>query len=523
MPGLHRPGRDRPVTCWRRPDPRGVLHLSLSGKSHRLGRVIEAQARHSAPEFALAIADEAHRTTGALARGRGSDGARRIDFQEFHDDGRLRARKRPFTDNRKRGRKFGAEAVKQMQRHELDIRDRLRQRDPAAGRVITTNSIRTFFTPLADRLLHSEHAALAKVLPVTACTGASGIAERRFLAERFHVERIVTTHDPKRINFSENTSIHECLLICRRCPEKDRPPTQFVSLRRMPGSAEEAIDAADAITSGRLGHWGSVHLWPADRVRSGNWTPVQWFDGTLAELTRDLEGNGRLEPAGGRFEIGPAGRRIQDAYEVCDGEAPGAIPGFHSVSSNLRRTVLGEPDAWYRPKTDKHGLAERYRAQRSHLLVPMRLDTVSGRLTGLWTARPSFGWWVPVAVPDERAAKALAAWWNSTPVRLMLLNRRAQKLTYPTWQLAHLREIRIPRPDNPAWTSLSEAFDQICDAELLPMRQAEKCVVRQVIDEAAALALGVEPGVLADWRRRLAAEPTINNTRAGECADSETT
>ena len=51
----------------------------------------------------------------------------------------------PFTDNAKRGRKFGAEAIKAMQSHELDIRNRLQDRDPAAGGVITTNSIRTFF------------------------------------------------------------------------------------------------------------------------------------------------------------------------------------------------------------------------------------------------------------------------------------------------------------------------------------------------------------------------------------------
>ena len=158
----------------------------------------------------------------------------------------------PFTDNLKRGRKFGADAVKRMQRHEIDIRNRLQKRDGAANSVVTTNSIRTFFTPLAERLLHSEREVLAKVLPVTGCTGASGLAERRFLAERFHVERVITTHDPKRINFSENTSIHECLLICRRWPAGDRPPTEFVSLREMPGSAEEAIEAADAISSNLL-------------------------------------------------------------------------------------------------------------------------------------------------------------------------------------------------------------------------------------------------------------------------------
>ena len=107
----------------------------------------------------------------------------------------------PFTDNKKRGRKYGAAAVKLMQRHELDIRDRTQQRDMAAGSAITTNSTSTFFTPLAEQLLHDEHGALAKVMPVTACTGAAGVTERRFLAERFHIERIITTHDPRGLPF----------------------------------------------------------------------------------------------------------------------------------------------------------------------------------------------------------------------------------------------------------------------------------------------------------------------------------
>ena len=176
----------------------------------------------------------------------------------------------PFTDNRKRGRKFSVEAVKGMQRNEIDLRDRLQQADEAAGNVITTNSIRTFFTPLADQLLRSKRGVLAKVIPATACIGASGLKERRFLAERFHVERIVTSHDPKRINFSENTSIHECLLICRRWPGGERPPTEFVSLRRMPENAAEAVEAADALASGEPSQWGNVHHWPAERVGDGD-------------------------------------------------------------------------------------------------------------------------------------------------------------------------------------------------------------------------------------------------------------
>ena len=122
----------------------------------------------------------------------------------------------PFTANDKRGRKFTGDVKKQMQQHELRIRNGLLGRDEEAGAVINTNSIRTFFTPLADQVLKQETAALAKVAPATAWVGTSGEKERRLLATRFHVERVVTSHDPKRSNFSENTGIHECLLVCRR-------------------------------------------------------------------------------------------------------------------------------------------------------------------------------------------------------------------------------------------------------------------------------------------------------------------
>ncbi|MDE0509389.1 MAG: DEAD/DEAH box helicase family protein [Gammaproteobacteria bacterium] len=420
----------------------------------------------------------------------------------------------PFTDNKKRGRKFGKESVRGMQAREIEIRDLLQKVDLNAASAITTNSISTFFTPLADKLLNNDSGVLAKVVPATACVGASSIAERKFLASRFHIERIVTTHDPKRINFSENTTIHECLLICRRWPHGERPPTKFISLRRMPNNVDEAIEAVDAIADGNLGDWGKAHSWPAERVLAGDWTPVQWYDGTLAEIAANLDRNPLLEPAGRRYDIGPDGRRIQDAYSNTREKSPDGIPGFHSVSGKLRRHMVGEPDVYYLARPDKRSLALKYANQKSHLLVPMRLNTVSGRLSGLWTEQTSFGWWVPMAVDDEDIAKALATWWNSTPARLMLLNRRAKTLTYPTWQVAHLREIRIPKSDNPAWSSLRMAFDEACQLEMLPMKHAMECKARKIIDDAAALVLSVDQEAIEDWRRRLSAEPTVTNQRA---------
>ena len=419
----------------------------------------------------------------------------------------------PFGSNKSRSRKFPKHVVKRMQKNELVIKERLKRRDRAAGEAIDSNSIRTFFTPLADRLLNPRRGTLAKVLPATACISASGLAERKLLADRFHVERIITSHDPKHVNFSYKTEIHECLMVCRRHNKGDRPPTEFVSLRKMPKDAKEAIDAADAIACGNAESCGSMCRWPAERVRAGDWTPVQWYDDNMAEIIHELEMSPLLEPAGTLHAIGPGGQRIYDAYDIGEQDEPGAVKIFHSISSKLRKTIYGEPESWHKPRPGKGRLAERYWKQRSGLLVARRFDTVSGRLTALYSDKPSVGsGWVPVRVKDERMAKALAVWWNSTPARMMLLNRRSKKLTYPQWSLEHLGEIRIPKPDNPGWSALFDAYGEIYDKDLLPMGQAVEDPVRAIIDEAAAKVLNMDPKVLAGWRERLSCEPTVRKS-----------
>ena len=421
----------------------------------------------------------------------------------------------PYTSNTHRNRHFGPAVVKRMQRHELDLRDQVLLMDPGAQGVIASNSIGTYFTPLADRLLHKDRGVLAKVIPATACTNASGLAERRFLARRFHIERIITSHDPRRIGFSENTSIHECLLIARRTTHEKHLPTEFVSLRKMPTTPSEALAAADAIASGDAHEWGQIAVWPTERVKAGDWTAVQWFDPQLAVVVGEIEASPHLEPLMQRYALGPSGRRIRDTYEKCDDDAKDAVRLFWSIASHLRRTMHGEPEEWRRPKFGKEALAERYWQQRSTVLVAERYDTVAGRLTALWTAEPSVGsGWTPVSIGNESRAKGLAAWWNSTPARLLLMNQRSRKLTYPKWSLAQLRRIRIPDEANPAWDMLADAWEEVHEKELLPMHQAKDCLVRRIIDAAAATALGVTEQRVADWRRRLANEPTVTNAPA---------
>ncbi len=420
----------------------------------------------------------------------------------------------PFGSNVARSRKYPPDAVKQMQENELDIRAELRRMDKTAGETIDSNSISTFFTPLADRLLDPERGVLARVLAVTECTSVSVANVRKFLADRFHVERIITSHDPKRVNFSYKTGIHECLMICRRHNgEGAKPPTEFVSLRRMPKNAKEAVEAADAIANGVAEDWGSTCWWPTERVSAGDWTPVQWYDDNMAETIHELEASPMLEPIGKRYAIGPVGQGIRGVYVSGKQGELGAVKLFYSVSADLRKTIHGAPESWRKPKQGKAKAAKGYWEQRNNLLIATKFRTTNGRLTALYSDEPSLGsGWIPVRVKDKHIAKALAVWWNSTPVRMMLLNRRSKTLDYPQWSLEHQKEIRIPKPDNPAWDALTETYDKVCDEEISPMSNADD-PVRVMIDDAAAKVLGAEPEVLADWRRRLSREPTMRSAK----------
>ena len=79
----------------------------------------------------------------------------------------------------------------------------------------------------------------------------------------------------------------------------------------------------------------------------------------------------------------------------------------------------------------------------------------------------------------------------------------------------------MPETGDVGISCVGESLARDLRIPLLPMRHAQECVVRQVLDDAAALALGVGPAVLADWRRRLATEPTITNVRAADVARDE--
>ena len=430
----------------------------------------------------------------------------------------------PYTANDKRGRKYESADIKRMQERELTIRDMIARVDAEAAEVIDTNSISTFFTPLADALLKEKNGALGKILPTTACTSASGRAERKFLASRFHIDMIVTSHDPKRPNFSENTDIHESLLICRRkTPRNINTPTLFVSLTRKPEHPSE-IDAVTewlAAIHERSPHkWHVMFHWPEDRIAAGDWTPAQWFNGELAVAASKAESLRALTPLGKMACIEPGGQRTREAFiNPVKNDARRLYPVMWRHQTDECRSMKMTVDFYTEPKPGKEDYAEKLLPKASRMLVPLKVNPQAIRTAAIFLGVPALGSiWVPVLPKSSiaaplRAQKAWCAFINSTLGTLLLLNRRQKKLTYSDYSLVQLRALPCPDPNKADIRALAKVFDTLGKRELLAWPKMNRCAVREKLDAVVAETVGIASAEIAEWRSRLVEEPTISNMR----------
>ena len=426
----------------------------------------------------------------------------------------------PFTNNEKHGGKFSAEVKKRIQGRKLDLKSQLNAADPAVSALIDSNSVRTFFTPLAEALLRKDRGVLGTILPTTACTSTSGVAERKFLAERFHIDFIVTSHDPKCPNFSVNTAIHESLLVCRRRQANEpRRPTKFIAVSHMPQTAADVEQWLQAAGANRWHPHQRSFEWPAARVAEGDWTPCQYLDGTLAEIAQEVDEHAATTPLGELALVEPGGRRLRDAFvNPLDHQPKPEYQVVWTHDTNSRQTMRSFSDFATEPKAVKRDYATQVLwPKASKLLVACKINPQAVRVTAIHVARAALGQpFIPVTPLPRLCAPAetLEAWCaylNSTPAIVSFMNRRQKKLTYADYSLDQLRSMPVPDPSKCDLTPLRDAFRKLGEAPLLPWQRIGECPVRRELDAAAGTVLGIDPIELLHWRDLICREPTVSN------------
>ena len=198
----------------------------------------------------------------------------------------------------------------------MRIAAQLKAHDAQAAQAIDQTSVRTFFSPLADKMLKTDQRTLAKVMPTTAIGSPAGQNEREFLAGRFQVEMVITSHDPARVYFSGNTDIHESLIVATAAKAEPQA-TRFIQLHRNPTSKAEALALESDIRDGEdLSAWGRETTWPAAKMRRGDWTAALFYDSILLEALDELNAllGTRLQPLGEMAHVGPGGQRCREAF-----------------------------------------------------------------------------------------------------------------------------------------------------------------------------------------------------------------
>ncbi len=434
----------------------------------------------------------------------------------------------PFTNTNKQSTHYGGGTLTAMRERLQYINKRLAENSPEIAEAIVSGSIRPYFTPLVKNMLPADRGRIAQVVPATACTAINGQAERVYCARHYHIEMIITSHDPKVFSFSENTAIHECLILGRRRAGNSKP-TRFIQLTKYPADMEAADRLLHAIERGNAHGLYNETLWPAERMAEGDWTPVQWYHPNLAYTAHDIPllAPPKLIALADIASIKDIPRTFRGNFIYTIGEShPGKANAFCTINEHIMNTMESDPETEALPRAKKTQRAHALWQQASPLFITARFSTNTSRLMSLHSPRPALGsaWYPIILTPPQRGntryEQALAAFLNSSFGIIQMLNRRTKKLSYPAFALEPLATLMLPHPDHADLKPLHSAFNEL---KREPLQRLEYCATdpaRRALDHAAAASLGIDPAMTDQWRDWLSREPIIMN-RAGSAESAE--
>ncbi len=428
----------------------------------------------------------------------------------------------PFTRDSLRHDQFTSndeESIKQREKELFSGQDYR-----AAARLHSSGGA---FAVLAEKLLKADSGTLALVLPSVVPTAPGNLELRKYMAERFHIDTIVSSHDPQRIFLSENTSIGEILLICRRWRGGPKPPTRVVNLAHNPATPVEALDTAARIERTSWADEAQSHDFTVQRVdpariQRGDWFAVNFLSPFLVEAYRTLSetetASVPMVSLSDLAEVGPEGRRIRDSYRRSDMPTKSARRALWHHKSDVTVSMQAKTDSYIEPKKTKRHLADRYWKQRSRLLLPHRLWLPLVRVAAVMLPERAVGSiWTPCRPHQPDIAKAICLFLNSTLGLLSLLGGRDnRKPSYPSFSLDTLRGLRVPdftAMGTAELKSLNSWFNWLQEQPLLPFPQMAEDVARRQIDDAIIEALRLDPDWVATIRQELAREPSVTDKR----------
>ena len=368
---------------------------------------------------------------------------------------------------------------------------------------------------------------IALILPASAAMNPSTANLRVFLAKRFHIETIISSHDPERIWFSESTKISEMLIIMRRGPKKH---TKIVNLAINPGTTTAASALASDIKNDIHRTDMTILKHSRSAIESGDWSGAQFFSPYLAGQFRKLK-TGKLfniKKLKDVADIGPNGRTISMYFTVSDqptsDDEEECYPSLYGHKTGVITSIQAKPEQYITPKRNKTNAVASVLKKQSTLLVPERLRLNLTHVSAVKSTVKTIGSaWTPVrpfketAKDPEMWSKAMAIYFNSTLGIISMLGVRIPfELSYPKYSLdKNQREIPVPVLTESQIDMLVKTFDKYATKEIGRWSCSDD-PVRTGIDGEVCGVLDASIDDVNKMRHELAREPMCTGKRYGE-------
>ncbi len=454
----------------------------------------------------------------------------------------------PFTRSVGGNLLFGHAPPRQRRQMQDELGNIVRRRGDPAN---ITAGLGSVFAALAHQYI-KPGGYLALVLPRALLSGVAWGRTRQLIGTYYHVEYVIVSHEPGRWNFSENTSLSECLIVARRLQEGEIPAeTKIVNLWVQPKTSIEALTVSDLVRRTPGVHldaetgidelrtetqkFGEVIICPPERIRVGQWNQEAAFSQTdlnrvayhLKEGQIYIPGRGAIASIPrihlqGLGELGPDRRDIHDGFRPTPDPTPYAAFWGHSTdlvrhlsqTPNRHLSPLGRPLPG-RPRRDPHLLWSR----SGRLLIAERLRLNTVRVLSVYLDRQvlSNTWWPFVAftggsVPAEEIERILVLWLNSTLGVISLIAARVD--TEGAWVDLKKPSLEATIVMNASVLSreqrrmLIETYEEISEQDFLRLLEINHDVVRSRVDSAIMTAFGCSED-LAVLREMLSVEPLM--------------
>ena len=459
------------------------------------------------------------------------------DAVEAAQNARIVIMNPPFTNRAKMGEKF-PKATQEMMRSRTDyLEQTLVRNDPDLANFVNRFSIGPLFEALPDLCLDKSQGVLAMINPTIALTNPSALDKRRIFAQRFHIQTILTCHQPGRINLSQNTSINESIIVAVRHADEPKPPTRIINLDRMPIDDAEVADLHECLANCEQGAipngWGEVSHWPAERIQAGDWTAALWRSPELAVSAARFADDVSMRTVQ-ESDLSPlaTGQILRGSYEPAEYDLPGAFPVLKSKGADSQTTIQSNPDEYSVPKKRNEEFLKlnngvypevaKMLRKAGHLLISAGQRNTTARVTAVASDAKYVGnGWMPVTGLSPEQAKGLAVFLNSTPGRLQLMRNPGRTIEFPTYSTEEAGRIRIPNiKDASVRQSLAACWERTRGMEVPQFRDGDAVsAVRRIWDETVAAVCGWDKDELERLRALLHAEPHVRGLGYGQYAD----